>query len=227
MRLLFRAALTAAVATLVLVSPASADDTAGKGTRQDVGVSLDGTHYEESLDAPLFDPRVRWVPGDVRTTDIWVRNQADEAGDLTIDLVPQARQNLFDSGHLTVSARAGTGPWMTVREGEPLRLLARKDVPSRAEVPVTVRVTLAPEAPNGTMVLATDFDLEVTLVDARASGSDGDHDGPGGLLPATGSPTSWWVLPLGLLLLAGGALMLARRESSRLLATPHLSGEHR
>lgn len=224
---LLRAALTAAAIVLVLVPPASADDTVVKGTRQDVGVSLDGTRYQASLDAPLFDPQVRWVPGDVRTTGFWVRNQADEAGDLTIDLVPRARKSLFATGDLSVSARAATGPWLTVREGEPLRLLARKDVPSQAEVPVSIRVALAPEAPNGTMVLATDFDLKVTLVDARASGSHGDNDGPGGLLPDTGSPTSWWVVPLGLVLLTGGVLLLARRESARLPTTPYLSGEHR
>lgn len=226
MRRMLRAALTAAAVALVLVPPASADDSSTPATRQDVGVSLDGIHYQDRLGRPLFDPRVRWVPSDVRVTRFWVRNQADEAGDLAIRLVPPAHRSLFSSGHLTVSARAATGPWQTVVEGEPLRLLTQDDVPASAEVPVSIRVSLDPEAPDTTMVLGADFDLRVSLVDARAAGSGGDP-GPGGLLPGTGSSTPWWVVPLGFLLLLGGGLTLARREPSRPPEGPTLLGDHR
>jgi LPXTG-motif cell wall-anchored protein len=225
---ILRTALVVALLTLVVGAAPTADaaDATDGGPRQEVGVSVDGTTYQQSLGLPLFDPSLSWVPGDVRSSRFWVRNQADGPGDLTIDLVPRDRTGLFRSSHLAVAARAGTGPWMAVRAGEPLRLLAEQDVPTLAEVPVMIRVALSPEAPNGTMVLGTDFDLGVTIADARASGADGETDGPGGLLPGTGSTSSRWVLPLGLILLAAGVLLLARRETDRPLTGPPLSGDH-
>lgn len=46
------------------------------------------------------------------------------------------------------------------------------------------------------------------------------------LLRSTGSSTSWWVVPLGLLLVSTGALLLVRRDSSLSLTGSHLSGDH-
>lgn len=215
---------------VAIASPASADDRAGAAHRE-VGLSADGTHYADALDRPLFDPQVRWVPGDERRSTFWVRNQAGSAGDLTVDLTARSRSTLFDSGYLRIAARAGHGPWHVVSGGESLRLLTRQDLPAKAEVPVTLRVTLAPGAPNGTMVLATDLDLRVTLSDVRATGGaagPGSGHGPHGFLPSTGSSASWWLVPVGLLLLLSGVLLLTRRRSLHPATLPaQPSGEPR
>jgi hypothetical protein len=211
--------------------PASAGDPASQ--RTDVGLSVDGVHYQGDLDGPLFDPLARWVPGEVRRSSFWVRNQASGPGDLTVDLLARSPRTLIDSGYLSIAARAGDGPWRAVETGGAMRLFTTRDLPSKAELPVTVRITLSPDAHNGTMVLATALDLRVTLTDARASGNAGGPggsdgpEGPGGLLPGTGSPTSWWLLPLGLLLVAGGASQLARRRPLVITSlVTHPSGDH-
>lgn len=216
MRRVVVSGLAALVVTVALGAPAGAENGADG---REVTISLDGEYYQQETSDPLFDPSFRWVPGDVRISRFWVRNEADEAGDLTIDLVPRERTDLFRSGYLTVSARAGRGTWTTARSDTELRLLSAKDLPSRAAVPVSIRVSVAADAPNGTMVLGTDFDFRVTLADARAGGPDGTTDDPSGSLPDTGASTSWWVVPLGLLLVAAGALLLRRRE------TPQPSGD--
>ena len=227
-------ALVLAALLVTAGAPAAAGND-GDSARQAVGLSVDGVDYQTGLDQPLFDPTVRWVPGDVRGSTFWVRNQAAESGDLTMDLLVPGRGNLFVSGHLSVTARAGDGPWHTVTHGESMRLLTHKDFPAEAEALVTVRVALAPEAANGTMVLATDLDFRVTLTDARATapgtGPDGaDGGGPGGLLPGTGLSASWWaVVRLGLLLLMAGLflLFLSRSLDQSSTGNPHSTGETR
>lgn len=220
------AALFMTTALLTVGGPAVAEDSAA-ARGPEVGVSLDGVHYEAGITQPLFDPKLRWVPGDERSSRFWVRNQAVDPGDLTIDLLTQNRQDLFDSSYLSISARAGVGPWHTVTAGTPMRLIRTTDFPAKAEVPVTVLVAVAAEAPNTTMVLATDLDFRITLTDARATGPN-VTDGPGGLLPSTGAAASWWVVPLGLLLLLAGTFLLGRRHRfDPPLVDPYVSGESR
>jgi len=224
-------ASTLAALVLSVAGPAAADD-GSDAQRQQVGLSLDGVHYQHDIDQPLFDPALRWVPGDVRRSSFWVRNQAVEPGDLTIDVLALGRKPLLDSRYLSISARTGDGPWQTMGSDKSMHLLTQKNVPANSAVPVTVQVALAPEATNGTMLLATDLDFGVTLTDARATAAGGgsvDHpDGPGGLLPDTGSSASWWALPLALLLLLVGVLVLSRRRPADLLDPgPHVTGETR
>lgn len=202
---------TAVLATLVVpaalvvpvgsATPARADETV-------IGLSPDGVHWSGSLARPLFDPAVRWVPGDVRTARFWVRNQHPDAGDLTVDLERVRRAELLDSGWLDVSARAGAAPWTAVHDGGGLaELLDADDLASGDPVRVEVRVRMGRDAPNGTMVLSTDLDLRVTIVDA-------DAVAPAvGALPDTGTAVPPWLPPLALGLVAtGGWLVLRRRR---------------
>ena len=197
---LVRVALAAAVTTAVLLStPAVADDeTAGERPRDQVGVSLDGVHYGEVLHRPLFGADVHWTPGDVRTSRFFVRQGDDQA--LVIDVLPGDVEELFDDGLLTVAARADGGEWQEVAYDETLRL-APSDLPDERKVPVSVRVGLADDAPRSTSVRGTDFEVEVGLGDLVTPGAVG-----------AGERATWWVVPLGLLLLSGGAVLYVRRD---------------
>lgn len=205
--------LTVLVPSLVLAaSPARADEDA-------IGLSWDGTHWSRSLGAPLFDPDVRWVPGDVRTARFYVRNQHPDNGDLNVDLERVRRDELLDTGWLKISARAGDRPWSSVSTGGLQELLVLDDLRSGRAIPVEVRVRMGEEAPNGTMVLSTDLDLRITISDAdTVAGDEGSTDdddpvaGPGIDLPGTGSAIAPWLPPLALALLGTGTWLVVRRR---------------
>ncbi|MEO9325169.1 LPXTG cell wall anchor domain-containing protein [Nocardioides sp. C4-1] len=218
-----RVAVAAAIASLALApAPARADGD------QPLGVSRDGIHWSDDVDRPLFDPQVRWVPGDVRTATFWVRNQRSDRGHLTIDLLRTRRDSLIETGWLHVSARTGDGSWTTVSDTGTHRL-DTSDLEPGVPLPVEVRVGLDWAAPNGTMVLGTDLDLRATLVDADVvspGGGTGNGDGDGGvdgtgasggpggggLLPGTGSVVPPWLPPLAVLLIGTGGYLVVRRR---------------
>lgn len=190
-------------------------------------VSLDGTTWTDSIVSPLFDPEVRWVPGDVRTSIFYVRNNKAEAGDLSLVLERPLRDALLETSFLTIAARAGDGPWTEVSTGGRQELIDSEKTAAGDEVAVELRASFAADALNTTMVLPTDLDLRLTLTQAGivadATSTDGDGNptavggsnassGPdAGSLPDTGSPLRPWVLPLALLLLGAGAVLVARR----------------
>lgn len=227
--------LLATVVTVLAPTAAHADD--------EIALSLDGVHWHASLATPLFDGSVQWVPGDVRTASFHVRNDGSDAGDLEIAVARTESYSLLDSGFLTVSARAGDGPWTPVDEMTPKSLVDGTEVASGADVPVLVRVTLAENAPNDTKLLASDFGFSVRLTDASATSPDGDHnddfdgisdgdsaghpdgdsdsdsdgDSEGGLgvLPDTGGDFPVWLPPLALLMLGTGTFLVLCRRTSR------------
>jgi hypothetical protein len=211
MRSLFRATLAAAVLTAALAAtPAHGEGATSDETREQAGVSLDGIHYRDSLRRPLFGPSVRWAPGDVRTGRFFVRHRADQR--LTIDVLPGDVEELFDGGQLAVEARAGEGAWRSVTHEGALRLVTPADLPADAKVQVAVRVGLAADVPRGTRVRATDFDVEVATDEVAIPDR------------VSAQSATWWVVPLGLLLLAGAALLYGRREYAY---NPRVSGSPR
>ncbi|MDO9457446.1 LPXTG cell wall anchor domain-containing protein [Nocardioides sp.] len=203
------------------VTAASADD-------DTLQVSADGVTWSQNLKAPLFEPRIRWVPGDVRERTFYVRNNRPDAGDLQL-VVERAKQDaLLETGTLTLAARAGNGPWTEIESGGRHALIDDDAIGGRDEVKVQVRATMDYDAPNGTMVLDSDlaFDLRLTDSDAGTntgtntgggSGggtSDGDGNaGASGNLPDTGAQLRPWLLPFALLLLGFGALLVTRRTT--------------
>lgn len=194
--------------TVLYPHPAAAED--------NLGLSLDGVHWHAGLAEPLFDPAVRWVPGDVRTSRFLVRNDAADPADLALDLLRRSDDALIETGWLRVSARAGSGSWTTIAASGTHRLVDEDRIAAGSVVPLQVRVALAPSAPNGTQVLGSDLDLRVTLTDSRANAHNGDNgdngEGPDQALPDTGLALPWWEVPLGLLLVLGGLLLLAARR---------------
>ncbi|QCW50970.1 LPXTG cell wall anchor domain-containing protein [Nocardioides dongxiaopingii] len=211
---------TAVVVPVVLLAAASLSPAAA--AEGQLGVSRDGVHYGDALTRPLFDPEVRWVPGDERTARFWVRNQSSGLGDLTVRIDRAPRDALFGTDDLEVAARIGQQDYVGTTAPGAHELIDAEDVAAGTEVAVDVRVRLAPEAPNATMVLGADLDFTVTLTES----TDGDDGGgtpgdgtpdlalPGVDLPATGSSIEPWLLPAAAGLVLGGALLvlLSRRR---------------
>jgi hypothetical protein len=210
-----RAAALAAVAPIALAPVLAAAPAHADG---ELGLSRDGVHWHERLVRPLFDPDIRWVPGDVRTARFYVRNLAPDAGTLSVDVERVRRRALADSGFLHVVARADGAPWTALADGDLARLIDGDDLASGRTIPVDVRVALGAAAPNETMVLSSDLDFRVTLRDADAVSSNGavPRDGTvlqdGLRLPATGAVVPPWLPPTGVALVAVGLWLLAGRR---------------
>lgn len=200
------AAAIVAVGVCVLVLLASVAQARDDGDRQEAGVSLDGATYQESLEGPLFSDEVSWGPGDLKVSRFWVRG-TDRSGDLTISLDAGTIDSLLDSGRLKVVARAGDQSWRAVRPGKALVLT---ESPAADGVPVSVRVALSSAAPKDARVNGSDIALTVKVGDTRVVGAAPVETGPAEAGP--GEAATWWVVPLGLLLLSGGALLYGRRE---------------
>lgn len=182
----------AASAAALLPTPAQAEE-----SDDFLGLSADGITWSGTLEDPLFDPNVRWVPGDVRTARFFVRNQQPDAGDLAVFVDRVVRRDLADTGQLAISARAGTQSWVTVTGGGRQQLVDRDRLRPAVPLEIMVRVALVAGAPNQTMVLGTDLDFTVTLTDSDAvldsggDGADGVDEGDGAVidLGGNGSPS--------------------------------------
>lgn len=196
--------LVAGIGALFLgAAPGHASDDA-------LGLSFDGIHWTSSLQRPLFDPNVRWVPGDVRIARFYVRNQHPDRGDLTVDVERVAQDQLLDTGTLHIAARTNEEPWTSVSSGGLAELLDQDDLASGDPIRVEVRVGLDASSPNTNMVLATDLNFRVTITDADIVSDSGDQ--PGTDLPSTGSMVSPWMLLVAAALITFGALLICRRR---------------
>lgn len=203
--------LLATILAVLAPTAAHADD--------HLALSSDGVHWQDSLDTPLFDSGVQWVPGDVRTASFHVRNRSTDAGDLDVAIARTESADLVGSGYLTVSARAGDGPWTTLDDSGVRSLVDDTEIAAGSDVRVALRVALSVNAPNGSMLLATDLDFRVRLTDASATrpdGNDGDVDGGLGVLPDTGAAVREALLWLAVALTGAGAFLMTRRRVRRM-----------
>lgn len=224
----FAAVLGAAfVLLLAVASPAAADD--------ELSVSNDGVTYARDLPVPLFDPGLRWVPGDVESSTFHVRNNDALGARMDVDLLGDHIGDLLDSGDLHVTGSAGAGLSGIASDGSATRILSGANVPGGAVVPVTVTVSFDEDSPNATQLRSTDIRLQITLTQTEFPNGDGDDgddedsgdddnddddtdddgNGNGGdddsVLPDTGSGLAAWMLVLGGLSVGLGAA-IARRE---------------
>ncbi|NYG56106.1 hypothetical protein [Nocardioides perillae] len=199
-----------AAGCLALAGAAGAVATAGAAGAQELDgvleLSTDRVTWAESLDAPLFDPAVRWVPGDRRTTGFWLRHRGPTGADVDVDVVGRGLTALYDTGTLLLEGRSAGGAWLDLSDAR-TSLLNARELPAGRPVRVELRATLLGSAPNATMVLATDVDLLVRVGDSvfsedvsvpgdggdgQGDGGDGDGGGPGsgdgGQQPGTAVP---------------------------------------
>jgi LPXTG-motif cell wall-anchored protein len=183
----------------------------------ELGLSPDGVHWAATLPAPIFDPAFRWVPGDSETASFYVRNQAKEAGALTVTMLAPAVHDLIDSGDLTVSAQFENKPFVSVTTAGAHTLVDAVTVPPKGVRKITIRVAFDPTSPNSTEDKLLDLRFGVTLtqrgsaVSPPQTGTGHGNGGTGvsapGGLPNTGSDTSPLMLLLAVLLCVGGAAL--------------------
>lgn len=226
-------------ASPAVAAPVAAPE-ASTGASPSLELSLDGVHWRRQITAPLFDPSLLWVPGDVRDETFFVRSTRPDAGALRVVVERASIDQLVDTGWLTLSARAGDGAWTSIESGGRHVLVDDDRVAGGQTVPVQVRATFDDGAPNGTMVLDSDLDFQVVLADASVvadagdvagdgdgngngdGSADGNADGNGNgnadgdwsgtILPGTGSGIRSWLSPLALLMVGSGVVILARRR---------------
>ncbi|MET0930697.1 MAG: LPXTG cell wall anchor domain-containing protein [Aeromicrobium sp.] len=173
-----------------------------------VGLSRDGITYSSSLDAPLFDPVIRWVPGDIRTESFYVRNLRADDADLAIDVMSGSVDSLLESGDLMVAARGDDGTWQDVRSPGTHTLVSAVDLASGNASRVDVKVAFSGASTNVTQVQRLNLDVRVRL----SQDMDGIvPDDALDMLPDTGAPTLWSLIA-GLTLVAGGIVLVQRRR---------------
>jgi LPXTG-motif cell wall-anchored protein len=203
----------------------------------EIGLSDDGVTWSSGLDAPLFDPDVRWVPGDSRTESFFVRNEGPSGASLTIVARSADEDDLLSDDHIDLRARADGGAWVELRNGVASTRLNEREIEQDGVVEVDVNATFDPTSTNRSQVRRLALDLRVRLADAAGTdgesdadadgGADADLDGSGvdadldppareeatGALPGTGTTTEQWILLLGAaLVLAGTSLAVRRRD---------------
>ena len=193
----------------------------------ELGLSPDGVTWSSALPGPIFDPAMRWVPGDVETGVFYVRNQSTDPGVLDLTMLASQVTDLIDTGDLTVAARVGAGDWTTVGTAGPHELIAPTQVPAGAVRRIAVRVTFDPASDNQSQDKALDLRFRVRLSqDSSVSGPEQpqggggtgvDAPGPGNGdndLPNTGSGIHPWMFLVSGLSIALG-VVLARRSSKK------------
>lgn len=202
MRLSLRAVVVAFACLAMLAAPARADD--------ELTVSWDGEDWSSSLDRSLFDPETRWVPGDTRTTQFYVRNNASDRGDLTVTVESLDPDHLLRSDDIRLEARLGTRKWIALeRTGEAFRL-ATVGLLAAGEERIRVRASFDPAATNSSQHSQLRLTFRVTLSEARAAGEDGPDSHNGAPLPNAGGLLPAWPLA-GAAIAVGIGLALIRR----------------
>lgn len=206
----FMLSAAALVLLLTSASPASAAD--------EIGLSLDGTHWGDSVVEPLFDADAVWVPGDTRTVPFFVRNHAETGAELTVDVTADDHDRLWADDHLALRARV-EGRWVELRNGVPSAELTAASIGSGEHVRVDLQAAFDPGSGNASQDKALHLVLTVHLAGAiddvegpkdggpNDGGPDGrsddDPNDHAGWLPSTGSET-----PMMLMWLAGSAIVV-------------------
>lgn len=188
-----------------------------------IGLSRDGVTWSSSLDGPLFDTDMRWVPGDSETSMFFVRNDYGTDGELALDILAgDGAQSLFDSGDLRVSVQIG-GERQTVSSAEDRRLIDDLDVANGDVADIEVNVSLDSASTSRTQLSSASFAFRVTLsgaVDDVAVLGESEVAGVGGVtdgrvndaLPDTGASVTWWLLALAAALLGSGTALVTDRR---------------
>lgn len=133
------------------------------GAAAEIGLSRDGVTWSERLAEPLFDPGLRWVPGDRRTAEFHVRNQTSDPALLAVELTTSAPDDLVVTGDLTITARTPGGTSTAADAPGTTRLVTDAPLAPGAALPVSVTVEFDAGSPNRSQGLALTFGLRVVL----------------------------------------------------------------
>ncbi|MEX0428699.1 hypothetical protein AB3X52_13805 [Nocardioides sp. DS6] len=211
---LCRATVAGVLAGALLGAPSLAPP--ARAAADPVGLSADGRSWSNDLPTPLFNPALRWVPGESRTSALWVRNRGATDAALAVTMRVGDAGGLLTPGAVSLAFRAQGGSWHDARPGERVSL---GRLASGAVRRVEVRASLAWAAGNDTMRRRLDFDVVVRLDGAPAAGAaaaqpDTGDDG-GGRLPDTGNPVQWWLVAAGALSVGIGTELTRRFRGVR------------
>ena len=212
-----RVAVAAAGAVLALAYAGPA------GASGEVLVSNTDSGFAENLATPLFDPVLRWVPGDVRSATFYVRNNTADPAGLSLSLIDDDAGELLDSGALHVRVSSGGTRWSPDPRLPSRTMMSEVLLSPGTSVPVKVRVAFDAAAPNRTQLLSSELRIRVRLaqsghIDLEPGTAPGDGPGSGdgadgGPLPGTGlSAELAWLFLLGSLSLGTGFALVTRRS---------------
>lgn len=157
MRHLLRAALTLVVGVVLVVPATAVADPTVPTDRLGLGTSETGP-WGTSLSSPLFDPTLRWVPGDTVTSGFWAFNRSGDSTEFRITLLPHERA-LLDSGEFELHVRADDDRWEPVRSA----WSAPRPLAAGEKMHIQVRASLPAPASNATKTLAFGFDIRTRL----------------------------------------------------------------
>ncbi len=191
--------LGAATVLPAATATATADSRGGA-----VLISQDGTTWSADLPAPLFDPAVRWVPGDARTSSFYVENRGSTPADVRLQVSAEDGDALLGSGEVQLRARIAGGSWMPVvgEVGPSLDSIAIGVGDSRR---IDVRAVLRAASDNLSQTAAVALTFVVRLTETVPSRPT---------MPDTGAPALRGPLLLAALCLGTG-LALVRRTVGR------------
>lgn len=193
---------------VVLAGPAAAADDPGP-----VAVSTDALHWSNGLTEPLFDPDVRWVPGDLRTAAFFVRNGGPTPA--TIQLQVRAVDDaLLRTGDIRFAARADGGTWAALDQDSATSLLRVEPLPVADHSTIEIRAEFDPASSNQSQQSSADLWFDVRLSQSVVEG-DANPTGGNGLLPDTGAPALAPLVLAGAGLLGVGVGLARRRREER------------
>ncbi len=200
-------------AMLVLVLGAAAPPAQAA---DELGLSPDGRTWSAGLPGPLFDPKVRWVPGDARRADFYVRNQAADGGTLTVAVQTQDPDRLLGAKDIRLSARVGSDGWVDLAPGGQAFRLNDATLPADAIRKVTVKARFDPTSGNRSQRKSVALSFRVTLVDAASDPNPdpdvSDETGEPSDLPDAGAPAVGWFLVAGGVAIGVGLALIKRRR---------------
>lgn len=228
-----RSTVLVAALLAVLLWPAAAH------AADEIGFSHDGLTWSTTLPAPLFDPAVRWVPGDDRTVSFHVRNQGPITAYMTIEARSADADDLLANDDIHLRARVVGESWVPLRNGVASASLTDDSIGTGEAVQVEVNAVFDSASVNQSQVKDLPLTFTVALselaptpparpppgpvpVDPTPGAPRPDGVGPGsapadladrgGVLPSTGTVVGREVLLAALVLCALGAILVARRS---------------
>lgn len=210
-------AAIAAAALAVLLLPGAA--TAAPAPPDAVELSVDGQTWSTDLVAPLFDPAMLWVPGDVETASLQVRTACDDASAQATVAFVDADPEL--DAELAVRTRVDGGGWTPGRLGAAFPLVGGAPATLDVEVAFDFDAGNRTQARTAGPVTVT---VAVECLDPDLTPSPGTQPPPrsvsaagapptgAGHLPRTGVEVAQALTAGALLVVVGGWLVLAARR---------------
>ncbi|MCQ1954406.1 hypothetical protein [Arthrobacter sp. zg-Y238] len=156
--------------------------------------SADGNRYSPTMQGPLFDESVTYIPGTGQAATVWIRNNSADPARLSTAAV-MVRSDPELTGYLGLAAGPNSSLSGRVALGSPgscLDVPATWNLGAGEEVALTFAVDMSLDAPNSTRNREAEFDLLFYLESTEAElaarpacdvlngGTDGDMPGNGG-----------------------------------------------